>query len=374
MRIAIMDLEDARWSAGGTFSEVVVRSLRLAGEGRVEVLVFNSIRASRWDGIATVVRVPESFPHENLLREKLRLSSVFERYCEKNAISALVLAPYVWPGPTTCKRIVWIPDFQHLHLPQYFSEHDVEGRSRWIATMAKRAEGVMLSSEAVRSDFLGCYPRYAGKAAVLRFPSLLAFSQRQSDSGHSRIKYNIPDKFLFVANQFWAHKNHKAVIEAISILRKQRILVPVVFTGLPSDFRDPSNATTSGVLQSIAEKGLAGQVIPLGLVARHDMLDLLRCASVVVQPSRFEGWSTVIQDARALGRPLICSDIPVHREQVPDALGFFDCDDPESLAALIGNLWPDLAPGPDGAREVMALDEHRVFAKDYAAQLLEFCS
>jgi hypothetical protein len=30
-----------------------------------------------------------------------------------------------------------------------------------------------------------------------------------------------------------------------------------------------------------------------------------------------------MEDAKGLGRPLICSNIPIHREQAPDALVFF---------------------------------------------------
>ena len=68
----------------------------------------------------------------------------------------------------------------------------------------------------------------------------------------------------------------------------------------------------------------------------------MRAAALIIQPSFFEGWSTSIEDSKALGRPLVCSDIPVHREQVPDALGFFDPMKPEILADLLAKIYPDL--------------------------------
>ncbi len=43
---------------------------------------------------------------------------------------------------------------------------------------------------------------------------------------------------------------------------------------------------------------------------------LLRGAAAVLQPSRFEGWSTIIEDAKSLGKPIVASDIAVHREQL----------------------------------------------------------
>lgn len=42
---------------------------------------------------------------------------------------------------------------------------------------------------------------------------------------------------------------------------------------------------------------------------------LLRAANAVLQPSHFEGWSTVLEDARVVGARVIASDFPVHIEQ-----------------------------------------------------------
>ena len=40
------------------------------------------------------------------------------------------------------------------------------------------------------------------------------------------------------------------------------------------------------------------------------------CASVaLLNPSHFEGWSTTVEEARALGVPMLLSDLDVHLEQ-----------------------------------------------------------
>jgi len=77
----------------------------------------------------------------------------------------------------------------------------------------------------------------------------------------------------------------------------------------------------------------------------------MRAAALIIQPSFFEGWSTSIEDCKALGRPLLCSNIPVHREQVPDALGFFDPKKPEMLGDLLAEFYGDLEPGPSVSSE-----------------------
>jgi hypothetical protein len=99
----------------------------------------------------------------------------------------------------------------------------------------------------------------------------------------------------------------------------------------------------------------------------------MRTAAVIIQPSRFEGWSTVVQDAKALGRPLLCSDIPVHHEQAPTALGFFAWDDAETLADLLAASWTSLEPGPRPDIEERTLAEEREFAQSFGQELLKIC-
>jgi hypothetical protein len=70
-----------------------------------------------------------------------------------------------------------------------------------------------------------------------------------------------------------------------------------------------------------------------------------------VQPSLFEGWSTVVEDARVLGRRLLLSDIPVHREQNPAGAEYFEPENVEALAALMERAWRDWPSGPDPETE-----------------------
>ena len=76
-------------------------------------------------------------------------------------------------------------------------------------------------------------------------------------------------------------------------------------------------------------------------------MQLMRRSLAVIQPSLFEGWSTVVEDARALGKRIAISDIPVHLEQHPPGARVFARDSAESLAAILAEWWTTLAPGPE---------------------------
>ncbi len=79
--------------------------------------------------------------------------------------------------------------------------------------------------------------------------------------------YGLPEKFVPIWRANSGYKNHIVVVRPSAELAKREI-PPVAITGLPADYRDPTNATVSTLLQTIAREGLAGQIIPLGLIPR----------------------------------------------------------------------------------------------------------
>ena len=108
------------------------------------------------------------------------------------------------------------------------------------------------------------------------------------------------------------------------------------------------------LLDLLRTGGCEAQVTLLGVIPRGDQIQLMRRSLAIVQPSLFEGWSTVVEDARLLGKRVLASDIAVHREQHPPGCRFFASESTESLADALGDWWATLAPGPDPAAEARA--------------------
>jgi glycosyltransferase involved in cell wall biosynthesis len=93
---------------------------------------------------------------------------------------------------------------------------------------------------------------------------------------------------------------------------------------------------------------------------------LIRASHAVVQPSRFEGWSSTVEDSRAFGKPIVISDIDVHLEQAPERGVFFPVGDVEALATTLAEVWEQ--NGPTDEREVFA--RHRELVAGYARTAL----
>ena len=271
------------------------------------------------------------------------------------------------PIPGTV-QINWIPDFQHLHLPELFDRKEIRARSRASKRIASRRGMLVLSSEASFRDFTAEYPNREVNTRIWRFCSSLTEDEANGEDPRSSL--GLPDHYLYVANQFWAHKEHLTLFKALTELKRQGVQPSVVCTGLLQDRRNPGYAPQ--ITRFIDEHQLDSQVTLLGMLERSTQIQVLRRSAAVIQPSRFEGWSTVVEDAKAFGRPVILSDIDVHKEQLPGG-HFFEVGSATSLARVIGDVVDSLSPGPDMEAEAKArrnLDRRRV---ELGRQFLDIC-
>ena len=377
-RIGVVDQSVAGWTAAATYSKMIAQSLSAACKATGSELFFLSAKEPENKEVTWIKLTAPGYSRRGQarLRYALRMRHDADPFsvARKHHLDVLLPLLDVPPWKVDTASIGWIPDFQHVHLPQFFQPAEVQNRDATIRRLVTKATLIMVSSEAAKNDFNAFAPHAGDKARVAPFPSLLAFTELSRSPEATRNKFNLPQKFALVANQFWAHKNHQLVVSALAKLRAEGILIPTVMTGLPVDHRDPDNKNFSALLQAIACAGLSSDIRILGQVDYTDLIDLMRTAAIIIQPSRFEGWSTVVQDAKALGRPLLCSDINVHREQAPDALGFFDCDVPETLVALLTRCWPTLMAGRDESLEETARARERAFARAHGENLLRICA
>jgi glycosyltransferase involved in cell wall biosynthesis len=231
-----------------------------------------------------------------------------------------------------CRVVHWLYDFQHKFLPQFFSKDELGKRERTFQRVAEHARTIVVSSYDAAGHFRKFYPASTAKLKVLRFVSITE-NYRFTPVAELRKKYGINGDFFLVANQFWQHKNHMDVLKAMVIGKNRGKKLNVVFTGKQHDHRNPDYFNS--IREFVNKEGLTVQAHFTGFISREDQLGLMQECMAVVQPSRFEGWSTVLEDAKALGQQVIASDLPVHVEQLGEAARFFTPGDPERLLALM---------------------------------------
>jgi len=264
------------------------------------------------------------------------------------------------------RSLGWIPDFQHLHLPEFFSEEECRTRNRAYRKACADCDAVLVSSEDARKDLVGFQPDAAPKARLLRFVPQAPALDSLPSRADLEARYGFQGPYFHVPNQFWKHKNHPVVVEALARLRERGIPALVLATGSTTDPRNP--AFYAQFTAALEAQGLQGAFRPLGVIPYADMLGLLVHAEAVINPSLFEGWSTTVEEAKLFGVRLILSDLPVHREQAPPNGRYFDPQDAGALADHMAAVLQD--PG-HGAEPDRAGEAYRAFGRAYQAIVLE---
>lgn len=237
-----------------------------------------------------------------------------------------------------CKSIHWFADFQHKYYPEYFTEEEQIIRENYFQTVACSSNPLVLSSKDAEVDFRKFYGGGKKNVYVVPFVSYIENEVKCSQEDIELVirKYSLYNiTYVVVMNQFWQHKNHIIVFEAIKKLLEcyPDTKIQFVFTGMMEDYRTPDYIDRLKKL--IDNPIIASHIKMLGFISRGEQIAIMKNAAFVIQPSLFEGWGTVVEDSKVLDKTILLSDIPVHREQMNEKCILFDPHDPTALAELI---------------------------------------
>ena len=243
------------------------------------------------------------------------------------------LHDYPIKSSSRTKLVSWYADLQHLHYPEFFSRRKRLERILRIKYILKNSYDLVVSSQTVADDFRKFFKIRDGlRLHVFHFVSVVD-DLNDLDIVKLRMKYEIPEKYFMISNQFHKHKNHKVLIDALAKLKNMNHIVHLLMTGR---FHDASHSSYMMELHNtINEHDLHNQISFLDIIPRNEQLLLMKHAQAVLQPSLFEGWSTVIEDAISLQVPVIASSLSVNIEQLGSKGHYFEPYDSAKLAEIL---------------------------------------
>jgi glycosyltransferase involved in cell wall biosynthesis len=334
------------WIGGTYYIHNLIKALNLIEDEKKPLLLIISDEQDYKDLLKELEypylsHVPFNYPYNlgqrvaNRLSRKIFGYKIFDRERAIADISFPVLSERQFSYGK--RKLFWIADFQDYHLPLFFTQEEIEARKTYRDFVVNKGKTVVFSSESAKRDFNEIYPQNQLKQFVLPFAVIHPVSTT-NNADEAIDKYKLPTEYFICSNQFWKHKNHHVILRAINYLKNRGIKVHVVFTGKETDYRDPLYFDT---FKTMAESlGIKNHISILGFISRLDQLSLIRNSIAVVQPSLFEGWSTVIEDAKAIGVQIITSEIPVHKEQLQQypMKDFFSPNNEIELAECMTNL------------------------------------
>jgi len=344
-----INFSEKTWMGGLNYYENLLNALYSRKERSVEPVIFTGLKADPG--------AFRGFPPVEIVRTRLldasRMLTVLRNGYKRIFTQDLFLKRLLLRhnislchsvsacGNAGVPALGWIPDFQHRKLPDFFTGEERMARDLGFKRICESSTLIIVSSFSALNDLNEFAPEAVSKARVLQFVASVSEEGPLPQAGELETRYGFKGPYFCVPNQFWAHKNHRVIIDALGLLKGAGRNILVLATGNTNDYRRPEYFKE---LMTYAEGlGVLDNFKPLGLIPRADAVALMRGATALINPSFFEGWSTSVEEAKSMGKRIILSDIPVHREQDPPGGIFFDPKDPKGLAEA---MW-GLASRPD---------------------------
>ena len=271
-------------------------------------------------------------PGWSFIQKYLRIIGPFEKSLTKHNVD-LVYFLTQSSSPATLNRLNYITtafDLSHRDTPEFPEvghSREFHARERQFQTNRSRAVGGVTVSEQFSDSFSRRYGIDRNRLLSMPMgPSPFLSADISVDKSLVLKTYDLEEGYFFYPAQFWAHKNHIRILEALLLLREKGYEFKVVFAG-----GDKGNRTY--VERFVTQHSLGGQVRFLGFVPSEHMRGLYEGCVAVTMPTYFGPTNLPPLEAWMIGKPLIYSSHLI--DDVGEAAICVNPDDPGELAAAM---------------------------------------
>ena len=253
------------------------------------------------------VPAPNRRAQERVVTEQLQANEIDLLYSPNFRVPTTELPFFV-----TC----W--DLQHRLQPYFpaFSSQ-IPGTWNWLSRdvhyrhVLPRATKVIVGTSRGAEEVGLFYGIAKERIARIPFPPPLRFKDLKS----SRPLSLESEDFVFYPAQFWPHKDHSALVRAISVLKvKHNLEVSLVLSGTDKGF-----GTVEHVKKLARELDVSDQVEFLGFVSEAELKWLYENAIALTFASHFGPDNLPPLEAFVLGCPVIATNVEGAEEQLGDA-------------------------------------------------------
>jgi glycosyltransferase involved in cell wall biosynthesis len=308
----------------------------LRGHGNVRARSVDSARESAARALRRAVHLAHTRLRLDHWESPEVLSLRFLRSLEADI--AYSLPGYIQPDLYPLRQVLVVPDIQHEYFPEFFPGPALEERRRVYGASIARADHLCAISEFTRQSLierLGVNPDKVTTVLLAADPRFTPEEGAVPDAVRLA-RYGLqPGGYVYFPAHTWHHKNHKAAVAALRVLRdRHNLSVQLVCTG-------GSREAQPAIEEQVRELDLVGQVRFLGYVPVDDLPVLYRGAVCLLYPSLFEGFGMPVLEAMACGCPVVCSNTSSLPEIAGDAALLEGPRDVEALARAVARLWSD---------------------------------
>lgn len=233
------------------------------------------------------------------------------------------------------RHVITVHDLNFLFYPQYLTAESRRYYNDQIEWAVAKADVISADSESTRQDIieqLGVSPDKVETVLLAANPVYSTeFSRSQIEETVS--KYNLPEDFLLFVGTIEPRKNIPVLIEAMNLLETD---IPLVLVGRKGWNWEP-------VFETIQASGLEKKIVHLEGIHDAELAHVYHSATLLLQPSHYEGFGLPPLEAMHCGLPVVSSNRASLPEIVGEAGVLLPPDDLSAWVETISSLLSDEA-------------------------------
>jgi glycosyltransferase involved in cell wall biosynthesis len=242
-----------------------------------------------------------------------------------------------WAYAAPVNALGTIHDLMHRYesrFPEVSSWGKYLRRESHYRKLCNWTKALLVDSQVGKRQVIDSYSTPAERIFVLPFVAPDYVYAKYQTSAAFNAKYKLPKKFIFYPAQFWRHKNHTRLVQALASLKNDIPDLALVLIG--------SRKNNYHTVRHLVDKlGISDRVHFLDYIPNDHMATLYHSARAMVMPTFFGPTNIPPLEAFATGCPTAVSNIYGMAEQVGDAALLFNPESVVEIAQAIKSLWLD---------------------------------
>lgn len=333
----------------GQYTVNLVHSLSTLVTGMHRIVVFLNSDCDR-DNLSEITNVEFRIVSKKNYANDITDITIFEYLVKKEALELKV---DILHSPYLCSSLLHGCSFKHVvtvHdvIPMIFRAY----RGSYLRHLflsyneirTKKADLIITDSRHSQKDI----NKYLGieqsriKVVSIAVDAVFQEKKDENKSQEIKVKYTLPDDYIFYIGGFDFRKNVKTLLEAYATARKKGIREMLVLGGR---FSPSEKQLAKGLVENVPaiarELGIQDHVRILGTIPQEDLPHIYRLAKLFVYPSLYEGFGLPPLEAMSCGTPVLASNITSIPEIVDRDDLLFDPYDSKKLSKKIQLLLAD---------------------------------
>ena len=244
---------------------------------------------------------------------------------------------FVLPPLARAGGLVTVHDLAYLRYRQTVTG-DAAAYADLVPQALRRGAMVLAVSQAMAEEIRAEYALSPERVVVAHHGVDARWSAALPPAQDTRRRLGLPDRYLLFMGNLEPRKNLGTLLRAHADARRADPSVPRLVLVGPAGWGDRWQGRPPD----------PEDVVLAGYLSDADLRSTVAGATAVCMPSHYEGFGLPVLEALAVGRPVLASDIPAHREVAGGLATLLPVTDVDAWAAALSRL--PSATGDEQAR------------------------